>query len=107
MATILPTPVTPTPLTLTQKIDIQIKQAAAAQLRAYRSIPFLLYGPDNKPFTEEQVTANITAWATNTTTGLSYGDLRNMARLSKASINAFQAGTIVDDVTEATISFGE
>ena len=94
--------------TVAAQIDQQVKNAAQAQKLAYDAIRRLVY--QNTQFRKADgafdADSVYTAFAANTKLGLTPEQLGQMARLTKAAINVFQPGTIVDDVPEATISFG-
>jgi len=94
---------TPTAMTAEQRIvaqlDSAIKAAATAQKQAYSQCRRLLL--NSSAIVPDQVFA---AFAANTTTGLTAAQLVAMAQVSKASLNLFQPGLIVDDVVEATIT---
>jgi len=89
------------------QIDVQVKNAAQILKRAYEMICRLVY--QNPQFRKADgsfdVDAVIAAFAANSKLGLTPEQLRQLIRLTKATINLLQPNTITDDVPAATISF--
>lgn len=83
-----------------KRMDITLKRAATDLKRAYDALRRDIY--NNPDFTPEEIYA---AFATSTETGLNPDQLGRFARAVKTLINQAQAGTIVDDVAEATITY--
>jgi hypothetical protein len=92
---------------VTAQIDQQIRNAAQAQKMAYDTIRRLVY--QNPQFRKADgsfdVDAVYAAFAANTKLGITPEQLGQMAKLTKATINLLQPGTIADDVPAATITF--
>jgi hypothetical protein len=90
-----------------QHIDAELAKAAVAMLRAYYNIRNLVY--DNAKFKDEKgvidSNAIYSAFEKYTLSGLSAEQLGQSARIIKASLNQFAPATIVDDVSEAKISY--
>ena len=92
---------------VTAQIDQQIRNAAQAQKMSYDTIRRLIY--QNPQFRKADgsfdADAVYAAFAANTKLGLTLDQLKQMARLTKATINLLQPGTIADDVPAAVIKF--
>jgi hypothetical protein len=83
-----------------QQIDQQVRNAASTLNNAYTMIRKIVYANQFK------LTSDViySAFDVQTTTGFSSAQLQQFASIIKAVVNTAVAGTIVDDVPEATIS---
>ncbi|MCL2647564.1 MAG: hypothetical protein FWD61_11255 [Phycisphaerales bacterium] len=89
------------------QIDVQVKNAAQMLKRAYEMIFRLVY--QNPQFRKADgsfdMDAVCAAFAANTKLGLTPEQLKQLIRLTKATLNLLQPDTITDDVSAATVSF--
>jgi hypothetical protein len=83
-----------------QQIDQQVRNAASTLNNAYTMIRKIVYANQFK-LTSDALYA---AFDAQTTTGFSSAQLQQFASIIKAVVNTAVAGTITDDVPQATIS---
>lgn len=97
----LPLPAPPTKeFMIAQQISNLIRQAAQSQKNAYDQIRAMVF-QNNQKMTPEQVFA---AFEQFNSLEMTAQDLSSLASVTKAVLNKFQPGLVVDNVQEATIS---
>ncbi len=91
---------------VSKQIDKELRQVANSMKVAYLNVRKLIY--QNPAFVDEYGVFDpnkvFAAFSENTTTGLTVEQLGDSARITKAVLNEFAPGTIVDSVPPASIT---